>query len=144
MRHAAILAFGLLAFLPATATDFFSVAEPALLYDAPSQQGNRLFAIARGTPVEAIVVLDAWIKVRDARGDLAWIEKRQLSQKRMLIVNADQAEVRVHPDDAAPVVFTAERDVLLELLEPGPVGWAKVQHRGGRQGYIKVTATWGL
>ena len=60
-----------------------------------------LFAIARGTPVEVVVALDAWVKVRDAKGDLAWIEKRLLSEKRTVMVKADRAQVRVQPDDNA-------------------------------------------
>jgi SH3-like domain-containing protein len=139
-----LLILGVLASLPAVALDYRSVAEPALLYDSPSQQGRPLFAIARGTPVETVVVLDAWVKVRDAKGDLTWIEKRLLSEKRMLIVKAERAQVRVQPDDPAPLVFEAERDVLLEYVELGPTGWVKVQHRGGQQGYVKVVQVWGL
>jgi SH3-like domain-containing protein len=139
-----LMFIGLTASLPAAALDYLSVAEPALAYDAPSRQGRPLYAVARGTPVESVVVLDAWVKVRDAGGELVWIEKRQLSEKRMLIVRADRAQVRVQPDDPAPVVFEAERDVLLEFLEPGPTGWVKVQHRGGQQGYVKAVQVWGL
>lgn len=144
MRRAALLAFAMLTALPAAALDYLSVAEAALLYDAPSRQGTPLFAIARGTPVEAVVILDAWVKVRDPKGDLTWIERRLLSEKRMVIVKADRAQVRVQPDDAAPLVFETERDVLLELLEPGPVGWVKVQQRGGQQGFVKAGQVWGL
>ncbi|MDR2000284.1 MAG: hypothetical protein LBP94_01960 [Zoogloeaceae bacterium] len=143
MRRAILLA-GLLATLPAAAFNFLSVAEPALLYDAPSQQGKPLFAIARGTPVEAVVMLDAWVKVRDADGDLAWIEKRLLSEKRMVIVKANRTQVRAHPGELAPIAFDAEGGVLLELLESGPIGWAKVRHRGGQLGYVRTTQVWGL
>jgi SH3-like domain-containing protein len=142
--RAAILVLGMVAALPAAALEYLSIAEPALAYDSPSRQGTPMYAFARGTPVEAIVVLDAWVKVRDAKGELTWIEKRQLSEKRMLIVRAERAQVRVQPDDAAPLVFEAERDVVLEYVELGPIGWVKVQHRGGQQGYVKVAQIWGL
>jgi len=142
--RAALLILGMVVVLPAAAFDYLSVAEPALAYDAPSRQGTPLYAFARGTPVEAIVVLDAWVKVRDTSGELVWIEKRQLSEKRMLIVMAERAQVRVQPDEPAPLVFEAERDVLLEYVELGPTGWVKVQHRGGQQGYIKADQVWGL
>ncbi|MBI5784534.1 MAG: hypothetical protein HZA64_03665 [Rhodocyclales bacterium] len=145
MRLRATLSMlGMLVALPAAALDYLSVAEPALAYDSPSRQGTPLYAVARGTPVEAIVVLDAWVKVRDAGGELVWMEKRLLSEKRMLIVSAERAQVRVQADDPAPVVFEAERDVLLEYVEAGPSGWVKVQHRGGQQGYVKVVQVWGL
>jgi SH3-like domain-containing protein len=130
--------------LPAAAIDYRSVVEPALMYDAPSQQGKPLYAIARGTPVEAVVVLDAWVKVRDAKGELAWLEKRLLSEKRTLLVKADRAQVRAQPDDTAPMAFEADRDVLLDFLEPGPTGWVKVRHRDGQQGFVKTVQVWGF
>lgn len=141
--RSAFLMLGMMAALPAAALEYLSIAEPALAYDAPSRQGKPLYAFARGTPVEAVVVLDAWVKVRDVGGELTWIEKRLLSEKRMLIVRADRAQVRALPDASAPVVFETERDVLLELVESGPTGWVKVQHRGGQQGYVKTLQVWG-
>jgi SH3-like domain-containing protein len=145
MRHTALfLVLGLLSALPAEALDYRSVVEPSLLYDAPSQQGKPLFAIARGTPVESVVTLDTWVKVLDAKGNLAWIEKRLLSEKRNVLVRADRAQVRVQPDDAAVVIFEAEHDVLLEFLENGPLGWARVRHRDGQQGFVKSTQVWGF
>lgn len=143
LRLAALVS-GLMLALPAAALDYLSVAEPALMYDAPSQQSTPLFAIARGTPVETVVALDAWVKVRDAGGKLTWMEKRLLSERRTVIVTADRAQVRDQPGDVAPIVFEAARDVLLDLVEPGPTGWAKVRHRDGRQGYVKVLQVWGL
>lgn len=128
----------------AAALDYRSVGEPAVLYDAPSQKAKPLFAIAAGTPVEAIVTLDAWVKVRDMKGDLAWIERRQLADKRMLQVRGDGAQVRAGANDDAALAFEAEADVLLEFVEPGPAGWVKVRHRDGQQGYVKVGQVWGL
>ena len=78
----------------AWAIDYLSVAEAAAMYDAPSQKARALFAVAAGTPVEAVVPLDAWIKVGDSKGDLAWIEKRHLSQKRTVIVKGDVGSVK--------------------------------------------------
>lgn len=143
MRRAA-LAVGLLITGAASALDFRSVIEPALLYDAPSQQASPLFAIARGTPVEAVVVLDAWVKVRDAKGSLAWIEKRLLADRRNVMVKDGRVAVLTQPDEKAAAVFDADRDVLLELVESAPAGWAKVRHRDGQQGFVKAGQVWGL
>ena len=144
MRRLATLAAGMLVAGTAAALDYRSVVESALLYDAPSQQAKPLFAIARGTPVEAVVTLDAWVKVRDAKGELAWIEKRLLSEKHNVMVKVDRAQVRAQADDNAHTVFEAERDVLLELVGPGPAGWVRVKHRDGAQGFVKATQVWGL
>ncbi len=142
-RFAILVAIGFAA--PAAwALDYLSVAEPAAMYDAPSQKAQPLFAVAAGTPVEAIVSLDAWVKVRDAKGDLAWIERRSLSQKRTVMVKTDRAEVRVQADEKSAPAFAAERDVVLEWLEPGPLGWVRVKHRDGPSGFVKASQVWGL
>jgi len=127
------------------ALEFRSVGESgAVMFDAPSQKAKPLFVVERGTPVEVIVSIEGWIKVRDAVGDLAWIEKTSLDEKRMLIVTARSAEVRNQADSSAGIAFEAEKDVLLELIEPGPAGWAKVRHRDGQSGFVRVNQVWGL
>jgi SH3-like domain-containing protein len=131
----------------ASALDYRAVAEAAVLYDAPSQKAKPLFVIATGTPVEAIVTLDAWVKVRDMKGDLAWIERRQLSDQRTLQVRDTRAQIRSAASESAALVFEAEPDVLLEFVEPGQtsnLGWIKVRHRDGAQGFVKAFQVWGF
>ncbi len=144
MRRRIAFLLGCLAANWAAALDYRSVTEATLMYDAPSLKARPLFAIAAGTPVESVVALEGWVKVRSASGALAWIEQRLLSDKRTVMVRADRAQVRNAAADQAPVVFEAEKDVLLELLEPGPDGWAKVRHRDGQQGFVKSSQVWGL
>jgi SH3-like domain-containing protein len=127
----------------AWALDYRSVAEPAVLYDAPSQKAKPLFVIAAGTPVEAIVTLDAWVKVRDIKGTLAWIERRLIADKPAVQVRGETAPIRAEPNESAAVVFSAEPDVLLEPVEPAGGGWLKVRHRDGQQGYVKTVHVWG-
>lgn len=130
---------------PAMALDYRSVAEPATLYDTPSQKGVPLFVIARQTPVEVVVALEGWSKVRDASGGLAWIEKRLLSERRTVQVKVDRAQIRNAANAEAALVFEAERDVVLELADPLPLnGWAKVRHRDGQSGFVRAEQVWGL
>ena len=144
MRVRAFVFLALLVSGAASALDYRSVSEAAVLYDAPSQKAKPLFVIAPGTPVEVIVSLDAWVKVRDLKGDLAWIERGQLADKRTLQVRTEGAQIRAEANDAAKLAFEAEADVLLEFLEAGPAGWVKVRHRDGPQGFVKATQVWGL
>lgn len=146
MRRLAAVLCGL-TFLatPARALEYLSVAEAGtVMYDAPSQKAKPLFIVLRGTPVEVVVRLEGWVKVRDAAGDLAWIEKKNLGEQRMLIVTASRAEVRAQAEAAAPLVFEAAKDVLLELVESGPPGWAKVRHADGQTGFVRANQVWGL
>ena len=129
----------------ASAGQFRSVADNAVvLYDAPSAKAKKRFILGRGYPVEVIVVVEGWSKIRDAGGELAWIETKSLSERRSVMVKAPLAEVRAAADDKAPLVFQAEQNVLLELNELTGTGWARVTHRDGQSGYIKVGAVWGV
>lgn len=137
---------GLIAALLTTsvaALDFRSVGETAILYDAPSQKAKPLFVIAAGTPVEVIVSLDVWSKVRDSTGDLTWIERRLLTERRTLQVRGVPAMIHAEPSEDSGVVFAAEPDVLLEFLETAVPGWIRVRHRDGQHGFIKAARVWG-
>ena len=136
----------------AGAADFRSTAEAAtILYDAPSAKSKPLFVLGRDTPLEVIVPVEGWIKVRDAGGTIGWVEKRALADKRTLVVRASIADVRANPEDAAPLVFRAEQNVLLELAEPATgatttatPGWVKVKHRDGQAGFVRIAQVFGL
>lgn len=127
----------------ATATEFQSLAEPALMYDAPSQKGKPLYIVQRYTPVEVVVKVQGWVKVRDAEGSFAWLEKRSLSPKRTVIATQRSA-IRQSADNSAQVVFEVDKDVALELIDANPPGWAKVGHKDGQSGFVRVNQVWGL
>ncbi|HLO65139.1 MAG TPA: SH3 domain-containing protein [Azonexus sp.] len=129
----------------AQAIDYRSVSVPAaILYDAPSQAGKKLYLIKAQTPVEIVVRLDGWLKVRDAEGTLAWIEAKNLVDKRTLVVIAPRAEIRQADKEEAAVLAELDKWVAVEFVEPASPGWAKVRHRDGATGYIHATQVWGL
>jgi SH3-like domain-containing protein len=128
----------------AQAADYRSVQEAAaVLYDAPSRAATPLYVVQRSYPLEVIVSLEAWVKVRDHAGALSWIEKKSLGDKRMLLVTAPSAEARQRPEDAAPAAFSAAQNVVLELVEVAPGGWLRVRHADGATGFVRATQVWG-
>jgi SH3-like domain-containing protein len=130
---------------PVAAAEFRSVGEGgAVFFDAPSAQATKLYVARRYYPVSVVVSLEQWVKVRDAAGDLAWVEKRALSEQRTVIVTAARAQVRAAPEPAAPVLFDVEKDVALEVLEIAAPGWVKVGHAGGQSGFVSAAEVWGL
>src|SRR5689334_21327689 len=75
--------------------EFRSVgATPAIMYDAPSAKGRKVSIAPRGMPVEVVLTYGEWVKVRDATGDLSWVEAKQLVAKRHLVVKTANARVR--------------------------------------------------
>ena len=145
--RAARFAFGLAAALAAgaaLAADYRSIAESgAVLYDAPSRAAKPMYVASKFYPVEVIVNLDAWVKVRDATGALTWVEKKALAERRMVLVTAPVATVRAKPDESAPVTFQAQQNVALELTEVGTGGWIRVRHADGAAGYVRAEQVWG-
>ena len=129
----------------ALAIDYRSVSVPAaILFDAPSLQGKKLYLIKAQTPVEVVVKLEGWFKVRDAEGTLAWLESRNLVDRRTLVVTAPQAEIRQSDKPESTVLAELDKWVAVEFIEPASPGWAKVRHRDGATGYIRSTQVWGL
>jgi SH3-like domain-containing protein len=118
------------------------------MYDAPSAKSRPLFVLGRDIPLELIVNVEGWMKVRDAGGTVAWVDKRTIGDKRMIVVRAPVADILANPADAAPLVFKAEQNVLLEVADTTYVattpGWVKVRHRDGQVGYVRIAQVWGV
>jgi SH3-like domain-containing protein len=152
----------------AVAASFTAVGDrAAILYDAPSQRAEKQFVVARHYPLEVLVRLEQWTKVRDVAGDVGWIENRALVARRFVVVTAMQADIRSAAADTAPLVFTAQRQVILEWQDSAiatpavtsPVGtpptpggtvvaaatpeWIRVQHRDGQVGFVRSSQVWG-
>lgn len=144
MKRLLPLLLALAVSLPVRAIEYRTVEAATVLYDAPSQRGVKLFVIKRDTPVELVVNLEGWSKVRDAEGGLAWIEQKFLSEKRSVIVTADRAEVRQKPEEGSPLVFEAEKNVALGYVETMPGGWVKIHHQDGQTGFVRANQIWGL
>lgn len=135
----------LLVALPAAALDYRSVAVPAaILYDAPSLKADKRFLIRAQTPVEVVVKLEGWTKIRDAEGTLAWIETAQLGEQRTVIVTADLAELRQLPQEESPVTAQAEKGVVFDYVGTPAPGWVAVKNRDGVSGVVRATQVWGL
>jgi SH3-like domain-containing protein len=133
--------------VPALALDYRSAGEHAVLYAAPSAASEKRFIVTQGTPVELVLKQDAWSKVRDSDGNMAWIVAALLSPVRTVLVRVDKAEVHAEASDKSAVVFSAAKSVLLDLVQSNPSahpGWARVRHRDGQGGFIKASQVWGL
>ena len=129
----------------AKAIEWRSLNAPAILYDAPSIKAKALYIGPKDMPVETLVTLDTFVKVRDLEGGVMWVEKKNLSETKAANVLARQAlSVRQAADDNASEVFSIARGVLLEPQEPPKNGWVRVKHRDGQSGYAKVADLFGI
>ena len=145
MRVRLLLALLAAAPLAVGAAEFRALGDrPAILYDAPSVKADRLFVASRHYPFEVLVKLDQWTKVRDANGEVAWVENKALGDRQTVVVTVPLADVRAAPNAQSALVFEAYKQVLLEITEAPADGWVRVRHRDGQQGYIRLSHVWGI
>ena len=143
--RAALVAALALASGASFAAEFRSLGDrPAVLYDAPSTRADRLFVASRNYPFEVLVKLDQWTKVRDANGEVAWVENKALGDRQTLVVSVPLADIRAAPNAQSPLAFEAYKQVILELAEAPAGGWVKVRHRDGQGGFIRMAHVWGV
>jgi SH3-like domain-containing protein len=146
MMLSRLLASVLLVAAPAAfAFDFKSVGTaPVILYDTPSPKGSKMYVAPRGMPLQVVSSYGDWVKVRDANGELAWTEAKGLSARRNVVVRTPGARVFAGPDEASQVLMTADKGVVLELVDPTALTWIRVRHRDGIAGFVRSTDVWGL
>ena len=117
--------------------------KPAILYDGLSTKANKIFILSRYHPLEILVKLDKWTKVRDADGALGWVENSAIGDRRHVQVSANIGEIRAMPSPASLLIFEAQRGVLLEATGQAADGWLPVRHRDGQSGFVRSVQVWG-
>lgn len=139
------LGFCLCLSLTIQAAEFRSVATPKLVtYDAPSASAKQKYIISQGYPLEVVVDLGAWVKVRDQKRGLSWVEGKALDAKRMVLVT-QATDMKASEQLNAALLATVEEDVVLELVSTKVnQGWVKVKHQDGIEGFIRANTVWGL
>ena len=124
--------------------EFRSAGENAvILYDAPSVRAGKLFVVSRGYPLEVVVIVQGWVKVRDAAGTLSWAESKSLGTRRTVMIKTPGASVVESPDDKSPVVFRPQQNVILDFIDAETAGWVRVKHADGATGFVRTTQVWG-
>ena len=128
---------------PAWALDFVSTDRAAILYDAPASQANKVAVVSAGYPLEVLVRLQDWVKVRDATGAIEWIAADALGPQATVMVNVPQATVYAQPSAASQALFQVNQGVAFPLLGQSG-GWAQVKLPNGATGYLRLGALWGV
>lgn len=125
--------------------DFFSIAENAvIMYDAPSSKSEKLFVASANLPVEVVVNVEGWSKVRDSSGSLAWVEQKALSKRRFVIVIAPAADIYQLANESSGIMFRAQESVVMEWIDSDTPGWVQVRHSDGQTGYVRSNQVWGI
>src|SRR5690606_23211185 len=97
-------------------------------YDAPSSKSGKLFVASANLPVEVIVNVEGWSKVRDSSGSMAWVEQKALSKQRFVIITVPMADVYQSADEHSEIIFQAQENVVMEWIDSDTPGWVQVRH----------------
>ena len=128
--------------------DFRQTTDSATVaFEGPSAKATKQFIYSRGTPVEVVVTIEGWVKVRDASGTLAWVERKALGERNNVQVKSAIADIYAAPDAASPILFRADSGVLLQIVTPQPPNagaWTQVRHRDGQTGFVRLDSVFGL
>lgn len=124
---------------------FVSIGDKAAVsYDSPSRQGAKQFIYSRFHPLEVLVRVSGWTKLRDPDGGVGWVENAAIGSKRFVMVLGGPAQIRATAQFTAPITFEAERGVVLEATGAATDGWLPVTHAGGQSGFVRVNQVWGV
>jgi SH3-like domain-containing protein len=116
-----------------------------ILYEAPSATTKRVYLVSEGYPLEVIVNLGDWLKVRDPYGTLSWVESKNLQSKRTVIVKVDKANIFKEPELKSALLANIEKDVVIELSDPLITsGWIRLRYQQDLDGYIQASQVWGI
>jgi SH3-like domain-containing protein len=96
----------------------------------------------RNLPVELLVAVDHYLKVRDWDGTLGWVHEKMVWNRRDVIVKGAVRALRQRPDPAAPVVARAEPGVIGRLLECQG-GWCRIE-AGDYTGWLQRGDVFGV
>jgi Bacterial SH3 domain len=126
------------------AKEFRSLGDlPAILYDAPSVKAKKMSILSPLNPLETLARTDRWVKVRDAVGEIGWVENYLLTERRLVTVVTAVAQIRVAAVKTEAIAFEAERGVVLEMIGSTADGWLAVRHRDGNAGFVLRSQVFG-
>lgn len=96
----------------------------------------------KGMPVKVIAETSDWRKIQAADGSVAWVNKRLVDGRRMVLRNADsRADLRADPKDEARIVAWLAPHAIA-ALEKCEKGWCRVK-ASHVTGWIRQEDVWG-
>ena len=127
--------------------DFISVkTKQAILFQGPSNVTEKMFIVTEGYPLEVLVSLKDWKKVKDHNGKISWIESKYTHNERTVIILKDNAVIFNQANDKSHKLANVDKFVVLKLNSSMLVGdWGQVKTQiEGLIGFINSREVWGL
>jgi SH3-like domain-containing protein len=127
--------------------DFISVSvKQAVLFEGPSKTTEKMYIVKEGYPLEVLVSLKDWKKVKDHNGKISWIESRHIHNERTVLILKDDAVIFNQANEKSHKLANVDKFVVLKLNSPILIGdWAQVKTQiEGLIGFVNAREVWGL
>ena len=127
--------------------DFISVKiKQAVLFEGPSKTTEKMYIVTEGYPLEVLVSLKDWKKVKDHNGKISWIESKNIHNERTLLITKDDTVIFNQANEKSHKLANVDKFVVLKLNSPILVGnWAQVKTQiEGLIGFVNAREVWGL
>ena len=142
-----VIFFPLIAISFFAQADFISVkAKQAVLFEGPSNTTEKMFIVTEGYPLEVLVSLKDWKKVKDHNSKISWIESKHTHIERTVLILKDDAVIFNQANDKSHKLANVDKFVVLKLNSSMLVGnWAQVKTQiEGLIGFVNAREVWGL
>ena len=105
-----------------------------------------MYIVTEGYPLEVLVSLKDWKKVKDHNGKISWIESKHTNNERTVLILKDDAVIFNQANEKSHKLAYVEKFVVLKLNSPILVGnWAQVKTQiEGLIGFVNAREVWGL
>ena len=145
--YKAILFFPLLLTCFLVHADFVSVqTKQAILFEGPSNTTKKMFIVTEGYPLEVLVSLKDWKKVKDHSGKISWIEAKNIQEERTVLILKDNQVIFNQANGKSHKLANVDKYVVLKLNSAILIGdWAEVKTQiEGLIGFVNTKEVWGL
>lgn len=142
MWRTKIILLTVASFITAHAAEGLITKSPTILYDGPSVKASKKIILSGQFPLRQIVRLAGWKKVETYLGDQGWVSDKDIKKDFYVVVTKETAGVYTAPNSQSPLIFYAQRGVILEVVKPSVNNYLEVVHGDGESGFIIESDVW--
>ncbi len=113
----------------------------AVVRNGPGVGYTKLWSPRPYTPFEVLAIYKDWYAVRDAEGDVGWIQKIGVTKSKAAIIISKYLNVRNAPNSNARILFQAPKNYTFKVIETKGE-WYKVEDQAGDKGWIEKAGAW--
>ena len=132
---------------PVFSAEFIAVkTKKSILYEGPSESTSKEFIVTQSYPLQVLVKLKDWIKVRDHEGKISWIKAKDITRDRTVLTLKNNVILFYKPSYSSVKLADISINVALRLVSPlNTDGWIEVKTLSQNiEGFIRVQDVWGF